>query len=117
MKRYASHYLFLPGYGYLKQFSVETAGGRVMRMYPLPEEVEDTEWLPGVILLLNGEMRNADMRNNPTSYELYFDTALPLSSVPGSVEERAASFIPYLLSPFDFTTMRPVAGTRHRRLR
>lgn len=112
MKRYASHYLFLPGYGYLKYFSLDMEDGRVARMYPLSEEVEDTEWLPGIIVLLNGHMRN-----EAASYEAYFYTALTLSSVPESVEERLSSFIPYLLSPFDFTTMRPVAGTRHRRLR
>ena len=126
MKRYASHFLFLPGYGYLRQFVVEMEGERAVRIFPLSEEVENTEWLPGVILLLN-----EDIQNDITLYEAYFDTPLILSSVPESlsliseclpsfsekVEKQPVSFIPYQLFPFDFTMMRPVAGTRHRRLR
>ena len=53
MKRYASHFLFLPGHGYLKQYVVEIGEGQcVSRIFPLTEEVENTEWLPGVIALL-----------------------------------------------------------------
>ena len=51
MKRFASHYLFLPGYGYLKQYVVEVDQGYAVRIFPLKEEVEDVEWLPGVIAL------------------------------------------------------------------
>ena len=48
MKRYASHFLFLPGHGYLKQYVVEIGEGQcVSRIFPLTEEVENTEWLPG----------------------------------------------------------------------
>lgn len=47
MKRYASHFLFLPGHGYLKQYVVEIGEGQcVSRIFPLTEEVENTEWLP-----------------------------------------------------------------------
>ncbi len=119
MKRYASHFLFLPGYGYLRQFAVEMEGERAVRLFPLSEEVENTEWLPGVILLLD-----EDIRPDMASYEPYFNTAHVWQSVPGSLSHlledgkgRSVSFIPYLLFPFDFTAMRPVAGTRHRRLR
>lgn len=119
MKRYASHFLFLPGYGYLRQFAVETRKGRAVRIFPLSEEMENTEWLPGVILLLN-----EDIRQDITSYESYFNTTHILPSVPESLshnledgKERPVSFIPYLLFPFDFTMMQPVAGTRHRQLR
>ena len=52
MKRYASHFLFLPEYGYLRRQVVETEEGTIVRIFPLTEEVENTEWLPGVILLL-----------------------------------------------------------------
>ncbi|MDO4162862.1 MAG: hypothetical protein Q4D56_00545 [Bacteroides sp.] len=59
MKRYASHYLFLPPYNYLKQYVVEVADGQAVRVFPLTEEIEDVEWFPGVIALLpegeNGE--------------------------------------------------------------
>ena len=53
MKRYASHFLFLTGHGYLIQYVVEIGEGQcVSRIFPLTEEVENTEWLPGVIALL-----------------------------------------------------------------
>ena len=43
MKRYASHFLFLPGHGYLKQYVVEIGEGQcVSRIFPLTEEVENT---------------------------------------------------------------------------
>jgi hypothetical protein len=39
MKRFASHFLFLPAYGYLKQYAVETEEGSVVRIFPLTEEI------------------------------------------------------------------------------
>lgn len=105
MKRFASHFLFLPGYGYLKQYAIEMEGECVKRIFPLTEEVENTEWLPGVIALLR----------NPESL-LNFDDK-QITAVPQSIEEELPSLIPYLFSPFDFTTMQPAAGTRHRQLR
>ena len=47
----ASHFLFLPGYGYLKMHAVEIDDGQVCRIFPLEGETEDTEWMPGVIAL------------------------------------------------------------------
>lgn len=128
MKRYASHFLFLPGYGYLRQFAVEMEGERAVRIFPLSEEVENTEWLPGVILLLDEAIQNDVIPQNDMLplYEAYFgsDAPIVLSSLPENLspvsenaERQPVSFIPYQLFPFDFTTMRPVAGTRHRRLR
>ena len=39
MKRYASHFLFLPGHGYLKQYVVEIGEGQcVSRIFPLTED-------------------------------------------------------------------------------
>ena len=65
MKRYASHFLFLPGHGYLKQYVVEIGEGQcVSRIFPLTEEVENTEWLPGVIALLT----EVETDGNPSGY-------------------------------------------------
>lgn len=108
MKRYASHFLFLQGYGYLKRQVVEMEEGITVRIFPLTEEVENTEWLPGVMALLTSE-----------------DAAMPefgkhrklLDAVPLEMAERLSSFTPVLFFPFDFTTMMPVSGTRHRPLR
>ena len=55
IKRFASHFIFLPGYGYLKQYVVGVEEGRVVSVFPLTEEIEGVEWFPGVIVLLNNE--------------------------------------------------------------
>lgn len=115
MKRYASHFLFLPRYGYLRQFAVEMEGGHAVRIFPLSEEVENTEWLPGVILLLD-----EDIRPDITSYEPYFDTSLILSPVSGNLsyilERRKGSlFLLFLIYCFPLTLQRcglsPELGT------
>lgn len=109
MRRYAAHYLFLPAHGFLKQFVVEIdEAQRVSRLFPLMEEVEDTEWLPGVIALLPAEEGGCPQ----------FDKCRRLlSAVPPSIEKELPSLVPWLFSPFDFTRMQPGAGTQRKRLR
>lgn len=51
MRRYASHYLMHPSAGLLKQQVVEVEQGVAVGHFPLQEEIEDVEWLPGVIAL------------------------------------------------------------------
>ena len=54
MKRFASHYLLIPAVGYMKQQVVEiTDEGVVRGVFPLTEEIESVEWMPGVIALLS----------------------------------------------------------------
>ena len=53
IKRFASHFIFLPGHGYLKQYVVGVEEGQVVSAFPLTEEIEGVEWFPGVIALLN----------------------------------------------------------------
>lgn len=103
MKRYASHFLFLPGHGYLKQYVVEVGEGScVSRIFPLTEEVENTEWLPGVIALL-AEAETG----NP-----HFDKCRNiLTTVPPGIEDELPYLVPWLFFPFDFTIMQPGAGT------
>ncbi len=53
MKRFASHYLFMTDVGFIKQQVVEiTDEGVVRDTFPLTEEIESVEWMPGVIVLL-----------------------------------------------------------------
>ncbi len=85
MKRFASHYLFVPESGFLKQYVVELEGERVVRFFPLTEEMESVEWMPGVIVL--------------------------------SKEKAEDLFSAFILYPFDFTTMQPVAETQRKQLR
>lgn len=49
MKRYASHYVLFPGQGFLKQHVVEIESATQVRVFPLTAEIEDTEWLPGIL--------------------------------------------------------------------
>ena len=74
IKRFASHFIFLPGHGYLKQYVVGVEEGQVVSAFPLTEEIFCPKTFPSGISA-------------------------------------------YLLYPFDFTTMLPVDGTRHRLLR
>ena len=47
MKRFASHYLFMPDVGFIKQQVVEiTDEGVVRDTFPLTEEIESGEWMP-----------------------------------------------------------------------
>ena len=107
MKRYASHFLFLPGHGYLKQYVVEIGEGQcVSRIFLLTEEVENTEWLPGVIALLT---------EAETDYP-HFDTCCQYTdgNPPVSRGRICLVCIPWLFFPFDFTTMLPGAGTQRK---
>ena len=128
MKRFASHYLLIPAVGYMKQQVVEiTDEGVVRGVFPLTEEIESVEWMPGVIVLLSEsqveKIKNTGMilKNIPV-----FQFNLPVvsdqtSSCPKEFlavsEERGEVLFPYLFYPFDFTSMQPVDGTRHRLLR
>ncbi|WP_455585052.1 hypothetical protein [Bacteroides sp.] len=82
MKRYASHYLHVPDIGFLKQYVIELEEEYVVRFFPLTEEIESVEWMPGVIELT----------------------------------PQGEKLCAYLLYPFDFRTMQPVAGTQRRQL-
>lgn len=134
MKRFASHFLFLPAYGYLKQYVVETEEGIVVRLFPLTEEIENVEWLPGAIVLLTQEelkKLDANFISTPTFQELsktspefYYNSGDVLVNFPRSFTktpppsiDRSCRLLPVYFSNFDITTMLPVAGTRHKLLR
>ena len=70
MKRFAAHYLFLPEVGFLKQQVVEVSPeGVVLNFFPLTEEIESVEWLPGVIVLLS-ELDTKIQKNNGMIVEI-----------------------------------------------
>lgn len=103
--RFAAHYVYLFGYGYLKSSVVELTDGRLTNIFLLTEEVEDTEWLPGVIAILE-------------SPEKFPENAIStfLSSVPCEFLQGGPNYKVYHLYPFDFISMNSVAGTRRRLL-
>lgn len=56
MRRYASHYLYVPGLGYLKNRVVEVEEGHMVRHLPLEGEEAGTAWLPGVLRVEEGRV-------------------------------------------------------------
>ena len=128
MKRFASHYLLIPAVGYMKQQVVEiTDEGVVRGVFPLTEEIESVEWMPGVIVLLSEsqveEIKNTGMilKNIPV-FQINPSNILNQSSrcfeeSLKELKEKGEVLFPILFYPFDFISMQPVDGTRHRLLR
>ena len=128
MKRFASHYLFMPDVGFIKQQVVEiTDEGVVRDTFPLTEEIESVEWRPGVIVLLPAdqleEIKNTGMilKNIPV-FQINPSNILNQSSrcfeeSLKELKEKGEVLFPVLFYPFDFISMQPVDGTRHRLLR
>ena len=128
MKRFASHYLFMPDVGFIKQQVVEiTDEGVVRDTFPLTEEIESVEWMPGVIVLLPAdqleEIKNTGMilKNIPV-FQINPSNILNQSSrcfeeSLKELKEKGEVLFPFLFYPFDFISMQPVDGTRHRLLR
>ena len=128
MKRFASHYLLIPAAGYMKQQVVEiTDEGVVRGVFPLTEEIESVEWMPGVIVLLSEsqveEIKNTGMilKNIPV-FQINPSNILNQSSrcfeeSLKELKEKGEVLFPVLFYPFDFISMQPVDGTRHRLLR
>ena len=80
MKRYASHYLYLPGYGFLWHYVVQMHENCVEALFPMSDEIESTEWQPGVIALVPLE---ADVS------ALSFNSKDILSEVPVEVDRKS----------------------------
>ena len=73
MKRFASHYLFMPDVGFIKQQVVEiTDEGVVRDTFPLTEEIESVEWMPGVIVLLPADQLEEIKNGNFTDDDINF---------------------------------------------
>ncbi|WP_349905086.1 hypothetical protein [Bacteroides caccae] len=128
MKRFASHYLFMPDVGFIKQQVVEiTDEGVVRDTFPLTEEIESVDWMPVVIVLLPAdqleEIKNTGMilKNIPV-FQINPSNILNQSSrcfeeSLKELKEKGEVLFPVLFYPFDFISMQPVDGTRHRLLR
>lgn len=50
-RRFASHYLITTDGDYLKYYIVELDNNCVMNYFPMQDETEAVEWIPGVIEL------------------------------------------------------------------
>ena len=128
MKCFASHYLLIPAVGYMKQQVVEiTDEGVVRGVFPLTEEIESVEWMPGVIVLLSEsqmeEIKNTGMilKNIPVfqinPYNILNQSSRCFEVSLKELKEKGEVLFPVLFYPFDFISMQPVDGTRHRLLR
>ena len=115
----------MPDVGFIKQQVVEiTDEGVVRDTFPLTEEIESVEWMPGVIVLLPAdqleEIKNTGMilKNIPV-FQINPSNILNQSSrcFEESLKEKWEVLFPVLFYPFDFISMQPVDGTRHRLLR
>lgn len=115
MKRYASHYLYIPGIGFLKQYVVELNEGWVVNLFPLTEEIESVEWMPGVIVLSTEQ----DIDRNVKELNASGKCSTLSYSISSMMETNilASRLHSYLLYSFDFTAMQPVAETRRIQLR
>ena len=121
MKRYASHLLLLPEYGYLEKQVVEIDNGFARRIFPLTEEIESVEWLPGVMVLLSETNQNKEASSYDTIFGSMSDMSKPLIAPTEILEivhngKFQTQFQVHLFFPFDFTALKPVDETRHRRL-
>ena len=125
MKRFAAHYLLLPDVGFIRQQVVEIADeGYARDIFPLTEEIESVEWMPGLIALLpDNEIKNTEMfEKNIPVFQINPSNILNQSSrcfeeSLKELKEKGEVLFPVLFYPFDFISMQPVDGTRHRLLR
>jgi len=117
MKRFASHYLLLPGYGLLKQYVVEIEGGCAVRAFSLSEESERVQWMPGVSLLLP-KKEGESLHKQPI---LLLDTICSMLHCNNQLTEIPIDILTdftsrklslYRLYPFDFTAMLPTEWTK-----
>ena len=117
MKRFASHYLFMPDVGFIKQQVVEiTDEGVVRDTFPLTEEIESVEWMPGVIKNTGMILKNIPVfQINPSN--ILNQSSRCFEESLKELKEKGEVLFPVLFYPFDFISMQPVDGTRHRLLR
>ena len=114
MNRYAAHYVLWPGTAFFKQCAVAVENGRVRHVFGVSQELESIEWHPGVIVLMAGKedglLGAGDMWHVPEA------VLTPELAEKASVSFSQKRVQAWLFYPFNFTSMRPVGGTRRRQL-
>jgi hypothetical protein len=117
MKRFASHYLFLPEHGWMKQMVVEIENDNVSRIFPLSEESERVQWMPGVSVLLS----DTDVTKDFDREAMLADKIRPLLAETKIVDYIASDmnevimqkkWVVFRLFPFDFIDMQPYSATK-----
>lgn len=111
MKRFASHLLLLPSRKLLKLHVVEIENGCVVRIFPLSEESECVQWMPGICVLLPKEEGDVYCKQPSLlmSEECSLLNNLTLTSnnfaIDVNPELRTMHWCAYRLFPFDFENM------------
>lgn len=107
MKRFASHYVYIPSFGFLKQYVVEINDeGNVVAIYRLEEEIESTIWTPGVIRLMPHDY--------PLEQALVFDKSEIKTELPDEYKSNKVEVLKLAairLYPFNFSEMKTTADT------
>jgi len=115
MKRFASHYLYIPLYGFLKQYVVEINNdGFVDALYPLREESESIIWTPGVIsLVLPEQLSGIDKEwKGSNKNNIFFEHKQIKTELPAGYSNMEGLKMSVIrLYPFDFTQMQPTENT------
>lgn len=115
MKRFASHYLFLPEYGFLKQYIVEmNNAGVITCITPLICEQESVSWLPGIIVFVPKKMAIVEIPLFIThcirEKQILLKDISTLSLFPSNYfSDKTAVY----LYPFDFDNMQPLVNTKY----
>jgi hypothetical protein len=104
MERFAANYVYLPEYGFLKQYVVERAGDNI-RLFPLVNEIEAVSWVSGIICLVALEKEKKDVLRKS-----FFSNKQVLPGVPNGITLNNIQVIQ--LSPFDFTCMQTLDNTQ-----
>lgn len=109
MKRFASHYTYIPSYGFLKQYVVGINNeGVVVTLYPLREEVESIIWTPGVIRLMPHTSHFEDYNLST------FDVVEVRKELPFQYKDIAVLGLAAIrIYPFDFIQMKPVESSMY----
>lgn len=122
MKRFASHYLYLAGCGFFRQYLVEVNDkGCVSYLSPLEAEAESVIWLPGVIALVPRHLlreergEGADVNKRYGIIHSFFESGIieKKQELPEAYKNNIAQlgFSAVRLYPFDFTAMQPTSET------
>lgn len=108
MKRVAAHALYLPDVGYLRRMVVELDQGIALRLYPLQDELEDTLWLPGLLILPSHPDEPLHYAA-PDSFPTSADGAVQSEELMQRAIGRRVAYC----ASFDFSRWRPADETLH----
>lgn len=112
IRRYAAQFLYVSGVGFIRRQVVELENDVVVRISPLLCELENTEWLTGILALLPPFAEWGENEGWSAGDSL----APVVETLPEDWHDRVVALKLYWLSPFNLTARKPVSGTRRKLL-